>query len=115
MPHTLDIQVARGIKHEVTRGRHQGQPVIQRTVNWLLDQFDLVHLDERSAAEIEQLLHQVGVRVEPALTHLGQSGSVNLTAGSAAAALCANRPHLVAPSDIRSRGSPVDPTLEVAR
>jgi hypothetical protein len=82
MPQTLDVQVARGIKQEVTRGRHKGQPVIQRTVNWLLDQFDLAHLDEGSAAEIEQLLSQVGVRVEPALASLGQSGSVNLTAGS---------------------------------
>lgn len=85
MPHTLDIQVARGIKQEVTRGRHKGQPVIQRTVNWLLDQFDLAHLDEGSAAEIEQLLSQVGVRVEPALAQLGQSGSVNLTVGGATA------------------------------
>jgi hypothetical protein len=85
MPQTLDLlPAARRIEREITRSQRNGQHVIQRTVNWLLDQFQLAHLDAHSAREMEARLADVGVRVEPSLSDVGQAASVNLTTASAA-------------------------------
>ena len=93
MPQTLDMDAAaRRIEDEITRGQHNGQQVIQRTVNWLLDQFQLAHLDAHSARAIEARLAEAGVHVEPSLSDLGQAASINLTAAKpGSASQCAIR------------------------
>src|SRR4051812_10768978 len=62
---------------EVGDAQDRGQWVMQRTVNWLLDQFGCAHLDTFATDQIGNALRDVGIKIEPALSEQTQSGSIS--------------------------------------
>ena len=75
---TTDDPAAAGVAEAVREAHRQGNAVAQRRVNWLLDQFNVAHLDATSATDMERRLQLVGISVEPSLAGVTQAASVSL-------------------------------------